>query len=222
MINKGYNVYSQYGEDGILEYLLSILNIDRGECCEFGMSGIKYSNTFNLVKNKNWYGIYIEREQHHLDTLNQLFKYSENIRLIQKSVETSGENSLDSLLSTTDIKKDFDILSIDIDGIDYHIWDSLKNYNPKIVIIEINPFYKPGEEYINDGTNFSSSFTSVVKLGESKGYTLVCMTGNLIFFRTDLINWPISEPNELFIDDAYMIGDREIGYKRYIKKTNII
>jgi hypothetical protein len=222
MINKGFSVYSQYGEDGILEYLLSILNITKGECCEFGMSGIKYSNTFNLVKNKNWYGIYIEREQHHLDTLNQLFKYSENITLIQKSVETSGENSLDSLLSTTDIKKDFDILSIDIDGIDYHIWDSLKNYNPKIVIIEINPFYKPGEEYINDGTNFSSSFTSVVKLGESKGYTLVCMTGNLIFVRTDLINWPILEPNELFIDDAYMIGTREIGYKRYVKRTNIL
>lgn len=222
MINKGFNIYSQYGEDGIIEHLLSLLKIEMGECCEFGMSGTKYSNTFNLVKNKNWYGVYIEREQHHLDTLNQLFKYTQNVKLIEKNVEVFGENSLDSLLATTHINKEFDILSIDVDGIDYHIWDSLKNYNPKIVIIEINPFYKPGEEYINDGTNFSSSFTSTINLAISKGYTLVCMTGNLIFVRTDLINFPILEPNELFIDDAYMIGTREIGYKRYVKRTNIL
>lgn len=221
MINKGFNIYSQYGEDGIIEHLLSLLKIEMGECCEFGMSGTKYSNTFNLVKNKNWYGVYIERAPHHLKNLKEIIT-DYNVTLIDKNVEIMGEHSLDSILATTPINKEFDILSIDVDGIDYHIWDRLKNYNPKIVIIEINPFYKPGEEYINDGTNFSSSFTSVVKLGEKKGYKLVCMTGNLIFVRTDLINFSILEPNELFIDDAYMIGTREIGYKRYIKRNSIL
>jgi hypothetical protein len=221
MINNGYNIYSQYGEDGIIEHLLSLLNIKIGECCEFGMSGIKYSNTFNLVKHKNWYGVYIERAPHHLKNLKEII-VDYNVTIIEKNIEIAGENSLNSILANTKLKKDFDILSIDVDGIDYHIWDSLKNYNPKIIIIEINPFIKVGVEYINDKKQFSSSFTSTLNLGISKGYSLVCMTGNLIFVRTDLICFPIINPNDLYLNDAYMIGDREIGYKRYIKKTNII
>lgn len=221
MISKGYNIYSQYGEDGVLEYLLSNLNIELGECCEFGMSGIKYSNTFNLVKNKNWHAVYIERAPHHLKNLKEIMN-GYDVNLIDKSLEITGENNLDNILSTTKLKKDFDILSIDVDGIDYHIWDSLKNYIPKIVIIEINPFIKKDIEYINNGKLFSSSFASVVKLGESKGYKLVCMTGNLIFVKSELINFEISTPNELYIDDAYGIGDREIGYKRYIKRNSIL
>jgi len=221
MINKGYNIYSQYGEDGIIEHLLNLLNIDKGECCEFGMSGTKYSNTFNLVKNKNWYAVYIERDSHHLENLKQII-VDYNVTLIDKTIEINGENSIDSILETTNIKRDFDILSIDVDNIDYHIWYSLTNYTPKIVIIEINPFFKPGIEYINDGSQFSSSFTSTINLGILKGYTLVCMTGNLIFVRNDLITFEVPTPNELYIDDAYMIGTREIGYKRYIKRINII
>ena len=221
MISKGYNIYSQYGEDGVLEYLLSNLNIELGECCEFGMSGIKYSNTFNLVKNKNWHAVYIERAPHHLKNLKEIMN-GYDVNLIDKSLEITGENNLDNILSTTKLKKDFDILCIDVYGIYYHIWDSLKNYIPKIVIIEINPFIKKDIEYINNGKLFSSSFASVVKLGESKGYKLVCMTGNLIFVKSELINFEISTPNELYIDDAYGIGDREIGYKRYIKRNSIL
>lgn len=221
MINKGYNIYSQYGEDGIIEHLLNLLNIDKGECCEFGMSGTKYSNTFNLVKNKNWYAVYIERDPHHLENLKQIM-VDYNVTLIDKTIEINGENSIDSILETTNIKRDFDILSIDVDNIDYHIWYSLTNYTPKIVIIEINPFFKPGIEYINDGSQFSSSFTSTINLGILKGYTLVCMNGNLIFVRNDLITFEVPTPNELYIDDAYMIGTREIGYKRYIHRTSIL
>lgn len=51
MIDKGYSVYSQFGEDGILQYLISALNLSNKQCCEFGMSGIIFSNTYNLVEN---------------------------------------------------------------------------------------------------------------------------------------------------------------------------
>ena len=61
MIDKGYSVYSQFGEDGILQYLISALNLSNKQCCEFGMSGIIFSNTYNLVENYDQVGTYIKK-----------------------------------------------------------------------------------------------------------------------------------------------------------------
>jgi len=221
MIENGFSVYSQFGEDGVLQYLIRTLNLSNKQCCEFGMSGITFSNTFNLVENYDWLGVFIEKNE------NELKKIKKGI-CINKVVEVSGINSLDNILSETPIECIFDILSIDVDGIDYHIWDSVKKYFPNIVVIEVNPFIPFNEEYINDGTRFSSSFKSLIKLGKSKGYSLVCMTGNLIFVRdeillgTELENYINYNPNKLFLNDAIMIDKKQISFKRYIKKTHLI
>lgn len=217
MLDKGYSVYSQYGEDGILQYLITILNLTNRQCCEFGMSGIVFSNTYNLVENYGWVGVYIEKDE------TSSSKIINGI-IINKEVKISGDNSLDNILSKTPLDKNFDILSIDIDGNDYHIWNSLINYRPNIVIIEINPFIKLNIDYINDGTRFSSSFKSTVDLGRNKGYTLVCMTGNLIFVKTELLvggeleKYITSNPNDLFLNDAGMVSETNISYRRYIVK----
>ncbi len=217
MIDKGYSVYSQFGEDGILQYLISTLNLSNKQCCEFGMSGIIFSNTYNLVENYDWFGIYIEKNKSAIEKINKGV-------IINKEVDISGENSLDNILKETSIDKHFDVLSIDIDGKDYHIWNSLTNYEPNIVIIEINPFLNPNEDYINDGTKFSSSFKSTIELANKKGYTLVCMSGNLIFVRskilmnTELETYITSNPTKLFLNDAVMVSDTEISFRRFLKK----
>ena len=221
MIENGFSVYSQFGEDGILQYLIRTLNLSNKQCCEFGMSGVTFSNTFNLVENYAWQGVFIEKNE------SQLKKIKKGI-CINKVVEISGINSLDNILSETPIDCNFDILSIDVDGVDYHIWNSVKNYFPNVVIIEINPFILPNEEYINDGTKFGSSFKSMVELGKSKGYSLVCMTGNLIFVKdeillgTDLDFYINSNADKLFLNDAIMVDKKQITFKRYIKKTHLI
>jgi hypothetical protein len=221
MLDKGYNIYSQWGEDGVIEYITNELGIKNGCCCEFGMEGILYSNTFNLVKNKNWSAIYIECNEKHIKRIEQL----ENIKIINKKIELYGNNTLDNLLAETTIKKDFDLLSIDIDGNDYYVWKSLKNYIPKIIIIEINPMYKPGVLYTYDERAYGTSFTSMVKLGISKGYTLVCMTGNLIFVKSELLkktkleSYLYNDYNLLFLDDAIMVNKREINFRRYMKRN---
>tara|TARA_B110000503_G_scaffold64513_1_gene101653 strand:+ start:11981 stop:12640 length:660 start_codon:yes stop_codon:yes gene_type:complete len=217
MINKGYSIHSQFGEDGILQYLIETLNLTNKQSCEFGMSGIIFSNTFNLVENYNWFGVYIERNNIELPK-------NLNIHLFNKEVEASGLNSLDNILKETKLDKCFDILSIDIDNKDYHIWNSLEDYEPNIVIIEINPFLNFDEEYINDGTKFSSSFKSTVNLATKKGYSLVCMSGNLIFVKrellagTELEKYITSNPNDLFLNDAIMVTDRQISFKRFRAK----
>ena len=91
MIDKGYSVYSQFGEDGILQYLISVLNLSNKQCCEFGMSGIIFSNTYNLVENYDWVGIYIEKNKSAIAKINKGF-------IINKEVDISGENSLDNIL----------------------------------------------------------------------------------------------------------------------------
>lgn len=220
MIEFGYSVYSQFGEDGIIQYLIKELSLTNKQCCEFGMTGIITSNTYNLVKNYNWYGVFIDRSEENLMSI----KYGEKIN---KFVEIEGQNSLDNILSETNLNIEFDLLSIDVDGNDYHIWNSLKKYYPTIVIIEFNPFINPTKEHIFDGILFSSSFKSMIELGKEKGYSLLCMSGNLIFGRNDkLIGTNLEKlitnnPYNLFLDDAVMVAERTFNFKRFIKKSII-
>ena len=98
---------------------------------------------------------------------------------------------MDNILRNTDIPVDFDILSIDIDSFDLEVWESLKEYQPKILIIEINSNYPPGilkwhsNEFRNTNGN---SFSATLKVAKDKGYELVVHTGNMIFIRRDLIS----------------------------------
>lgn len=222
MLDKRKQIYSQYGEEGILEYLINKLNLENLQVCEFGMTRKLNSNTYYIIENYDSFGVYIDNDNERLETLQR-----ENTQLICKNIQTYGEDSLDNVLKQTPLKEDFDILSIDIDNKDYHVWDSLSFYEPKIVIIEINPFLSVTEEYIYDGTNFSSSFKSTVNLGHKKGYKLVCMTGNLIFVKKYLLEKSklshllSVDDHTLFLDDAIVSpkNKRAFTFERYITKS---
>ncbi len=183
------NTYSQNGEDGVIEELCRRLNISSGSFVEFGAwDGIYLSNTYNLLKN-GWNGVYVEGD---LDKYTQLVSnmafFQEETVTINAYVEPVGETSLDNLLKRTFLKTDFELLSIDIDSLDWYIWRSLQNYQPKIVVIEINSAIPVGiYQTHRDERIHGSSFTAMVDLAGKKGYTLVCHTGNLIFVRNDFV-----------------------------------
>jgi len=221
------NINSQNGEDGIIEEILIRLNIKNSEnnwCCEFGAcDGIKLSNTFSLVTQK-WNAVYIEADKFfYTNLLNTASKYK-NIFPINALVNGNKNSplSLDALLATTPIPKNFDILSIDIDSYDCDVWEGLENYIPKIVIIEINSAIPPGilkrhnDKDIVDGDLKSkniggNSFSSILEVALKKGYILVCHTGNLIFVKEELINLInirekyIKNP-ELLFDGRYLFN----------------
>jgi hypothetical protein len=200
------NIYSQNGEDGIVEFLINKLEEKDFWCCEFGAwDGKHLSNTFNLVENYDYNAIYIEPDDEKFLDLLKTCKEHGKILPINKMVD-SNKNLLDDILSVTSIPNNFDILSIDVDSIDYAIWESLKRYQPKIVIIEINSgldpeiLYSP-EELTEDvlsrrtGVNFRSCY----ELAKNKNYSLICHTGNMIFIHNNYKNL-----FECFTDENYL------------------
>ena len=187
----GKNIHSQNGEDGILEELLKRLDISNGWVCEFGAwDGIHFSNTFNLVK-RGFNAVFIEGDVEKYNDLLNTVKNNNNIIPINAYVDHNDtQNSLDNLLSKTNIPIDFDVLSIDIDSYDYQVWKSFKIYKPKIVIIEIDSSVSSSNSnHIHDGEKyFSTGFKPTYDLGIEKGYTFVLHTGNMFFIRNDLFS----------------------------------
>ena len=189
--NKKY--YSQWGEEGIILEICKRLNIEFNNkwVCEFGAwDGINCSNTFYFIKNFNCNGIYIEGDKERYKNLIKTSNLSE-IKGKIISINKFVNNNLDNILSDTNIPEDFLILSIDVDGIDYHIWKACEKYKPIIVIIEIDSGIPPPLEHIYGEKNNTglviqgTTFQSMLILGEKKGYKFVCHTGNMIFVRED-------------------------------------
>jgi len=183
------NVHSQNGEDGIIEELFKRLNITDGYVCEFGAcDGIINSNTFNLVK-KGFKAVYIEADKNLYNKLVKTAGWLPKIMAINARVDHNNTHqSLDNILKTTPIPKDFDLLSIDIDSYDYQVWESLKDYKPKIVIIEIDSRIKVDNElHIHNPPEYHyTGFKPMLKLGKEKGYKFLLHTGNMFFVRNDL------------------------------------
>jgi hypothetical protein len=196
------DVYSQNGEDGILKEVLNRLGVmDRDGpkwCVEFGAwDGVHLSNTCNLIRNFDFHAVLIEANTARFKDLCRNFPQDE-VAKINRLVALTGDQRLDAILQETDIPTDFDMLSIDIDGCDYHVWKSLEAFQPKLVIIEFNPTIPVDVPYIQ-AADFNVQQGSGVKamddLARAKGYTTVCVHGgNLIAVRNDLVTAVTSEP----------------------------
>lgn len=197
------NKYSQNGEDGIINELCARMGLVPKWVCEFGAWDGKFlSNTFQFIE-QGTNAVLIEGDPVKYTALQKTAKeYPNIIPLCAMISHKNTSQMLDTLLSKTQIPTDFDILSIDIDGEDYHIWESLQLYNPKIVIIEINSLIHPDNtEYIHSSSCLGSGFGATLALGTRKGYTFVCHTGNMIFIRSDLfdkLNISYTNPIENF------------------------
>jgi len=203
------NKYSQNGEDGVIAEIMNRMNICSGWFCEFGAWDGKYgSNTYALLRS-GWHGVMIEGDGSRFRSLQRTAKSFPDNLFIKRTYVThnGGPNLLDNLLVKTQIPQDFDLLSVDIDSYDYHVWRSLKEYRPKVVVIEIDSSTAPGEIYVYNGGSRLTSFSAMLRLGQEKGYKLICHTGNLLFVAAEYVQClkidpTFSEnPNRLFISD---------------------
>jgi len=185
------NDYSQAGEDGILEEIFSILprNV-KPWCVEFGAwDGEHLSNTTSLIEKRQFAAVLIEPDQTRFEILTRRFRNRADVVCFQQFVGFGGPETLDKILERTSIPIEFDLLSIDIDGNDYHVWKAVRKYSPRVVCIEFNPtipdevtFVQPPSPAVQQG----ASIAALHDLSREKGYEPVCITtGNLICVRRE-------------------------------------
>jgi hypothetical protein len=197
------DVTSQNGEDGMIAEILKRIGIANKWCAEFGASnGTHDSNSYNLLANEGWSGVLIEADKTYFEKLAELYKDNTHAHCFNEFVSFEGEHSLDSIFGRTPMPQDPDLLSIDIDGNDYHIWESLKNYAPRLIVIEYNPTIPNDIEFVQprDMSVFQgSSLLSLVNLGKEKGYELVAVNeSNAFFVKREL--YPLCKVEDNSID----------------------
>jgi len=191
LLDSQSNVFSQAGEDGVIEKILELIPDKDHWCVEFGAwDGALYSNTRNLFANKNYSAILIESDVEKFKDLQRNCAQYPHVIPINKFVGFGDHNSLDTILAATPIPKQFDFLSIDIDGNDYHVWKAFEKYQPKVICIEFNPtiptevsFVQVADTTVNQGC----SLLALTELGKEKGFELVSVLPyNAIFVSREL------------------------------------
>lgn len=140
------NIYSQNGEDGVIEYIFNHVAVqDPGVCCEFGAwDGVHLSNTRNLILQRGWTGVMIEGEKERIASIKDNYKNRQDVFAISEFVD-DDKNSLRNILIRYKLEKyidKMDFLSIDIDGLDSYIFGSL-DIKPKVICIEVNAGHDP-------------------------------------------------------------------------------
>ena len=210
-----YKVFSQWGEDGIIQYLINNINIEREVFIEFGVENYTESNTRFLLMNNNWSGLVIDGSEDNINYIKQddiYWRYN----LKTECSFITAEN-INDIFKKNGVTGKVGILSIDIDGNDYWVWKSINTINPAIVICEYNhrfgkedavtvpydpKFVRSEKHYSN--IYYGASIKAFVSIAKEKGYSLVAgnSNGNNIFFvRNDLLNNIIQAKS---IDDVFV------------------
>lgn len=178
------NVHSQFGEDGIIEKIFELIGVRTRRCIEFGAwDGWYLSNTAHLWEN-GWTGVLIEADPKKYAELELKTSRYDCIRICER-VGHQGEQKLDRILERHGVRGEVDLLSLDVDGDEYYIWEATEQLTPRVVVCEFNPTIPLHLELRQaPGGYFGCSATAMVRLAERKGYRLVAMTEcNGLFVR---------------------------------------
>lgn len=196
-----FKVFSQYGEDGILQYLIRETDIKQDEqiFIEFGVQDYLESNTRFLLQNDHWKGLIIDGSKSHMESVKQSDLYwRHDISAITAWID---RDSINELLMNAGFSGRIGILSIDIDGNDYWVWERIEAVSPIIVVVEWNSVfgadhavsipYDPSFERSRAHYSclyWGASMAALEMLGDRKGYALVgsnAVGNNLFFVRRD-------------------------------------
>lgn len=169
-------IYSQNGEDGIIEYIFSKVGTTNKFSVEFGVGNGFECNTIYLLEKKGWKGLMMDygadQELNWNDVIRKAWTYrnlgitknikkytsfskkvlnrkkrSLNFKLDIKSEKVTAEN-IQNLFEKYHVPKFFDLLSIDIDYNDYWVWNAIEDYVPRVVVIEFNSSIPPNESRV--------------------------------------------------------------------------
>ncbi len=202
-----FKVFSQWGDDGIIQWLTNNIEFPNRTFVEFGVEDYSESNTRFLMTTNNWSGLVIDGSESNIKkiTLSENFwKY--NLTAVCAFIDTENINNL---LSSAELDKEVGILHIDLDGNDYWIWKEINVISPIVVILEYNSVFGIEEaitvpydkDFLRENAHYSNlyfgaSLRALHQLSGEKGYSFIgCNSAgnNAYFVRTDYINDVICE-----------------------------
>ena len=192
----GFKVFSQFEEDGKLLYIFSILGMGKKTFVDLGSNDCVNSNCANLAVHFNWKGLFVDGDKNLIEIGKKFYKKTPNFWSYKPKFVHAflTKKNVNNIIQTEGFKGEIELLSIDIDGNDYWIWESLEIIQPKVVIIEcqlafgleekVIPYREDFKEDVRNSNNYGASALALQKLGKQKGYRLVGANeyGNNLFF----------------------------------------
>ena len=188
-------VFSQNGEDGVLAEIFHRIGTTTRWFVEFGIGAGLEGNSVLLADVHRWSGLFIEGSPELFTDLAWKYSATEEVATVEALVDAAN---VEDLFRAAGVPEEPDLLSVDIDGNDYWVWQAIEGFRPRVVVCEYNGLIDPAARLVQpydpdrgwDGTDYyGASLGAVADLGEAKGYRLVHtdLTGtNAFFVRADL------------------------------------
>jgi hypothetical protein len=201
-----FRAFSQWGEDGIIQFLIRHVDIQTRTFVEFGVGDYREANTRFLLVNNRWSGLLFDSDRYSLEKLRRTpISWRQGLQIVNATITTDNINQL---LTENGYVGEIGLLSIDVDGNDYWIWRAIEVINPVIVICEYNHRFGseaavtiPYDESFERGRNhplvyFGASLSALCLLAREKGYAFVgCNSDgvNAFFIRRDRLPADLAE-----------------------------
>jgi hypothetical protein len=214
-----FRVFSQWGEDGILQHLLRHISVSRNIFVEFGVENYTESNTRFLLLNNNWAGLVIDGSSDNIAfNKNDDIYWRYNLKAEQAFIT---RDNINELIRRNGITGEIGLLSVDIDGNDYWVWEAIDVVCPSVVVVEYNSRFGPEKSvtvpydarFVRSRAHHSTiyygaSLAALCLLGKRKGYSFVgCNKGgnNAFFVRSELkpVDLPGLTPAEGFVRSQF-------------------
>lgn len=227
-----FQVFSQWGEDGIIQWLINNVDVGKKEFVEFGVEDYRESNTRFLLMNNNWSGLVIDGDEENVKKIREWRSYWKyDLEAVSCFIT---KDNINSMISDVGIKGDIGLLSVDIDGNDYWILNEIDCIQPRILICEYNNIFGPDKKvtvpydkmFFRTEKHYSNlywgcSLGALCSWAEKNGYYYVGSNGagnNAFFVRKDcIIKEELPKERKIFIESKYRESRDEEGKLTFIR-----
>ncbi len=209
-----FKVFSQWGEDGIIQRLVRAVPIAKPVFVEFGVQDYTEANTRFLLVNNHWSGLVMDGDAQHIAAIRRSPLYwRHNLKAECAFID---RDNINGLIRSAGIEGDIGLLSVDIDGNDYWVWQAIDCVQPRILILEYNALFGPDAAisvpydaaFVRSRAHYSNLFwgaslEALTRLSKQKGYALVgCNSAgnNAFYVRQDVLG----SQRELSVEQAFV------------------
>jgi hypothetical protein len=224
----GFRTYSQHEEDGILLYLFSLIGTTNKKCVEICAGNGIECNLANLIINHRWVGLLVDGQPDNISIATEFYSRHPDTKYFPPATICKWVTikSVNEIIRSQGFEGQIDLLSLDIDGIDYYLWKAINCISPRVVVLEFNHLWGPDvavtvpyaddfqAEFTEYGSDYAgASLSAFVKLGKEKGYRLIgtnAIATNAFFLREDVSHdwFPEIDPATCFDHPRAQFGMR--------------